>query len=78
MVKLSVKSRRCTMAKIENILTYQQLTEKAEDILKRLEDENLPLDEAKKLYDEGIATLKEMDERLKALSEEVSDEVVNE
>ncbi len=66
------------MPKKENKLSYQELTEKAENILKKLEDENIPLDEANKLYKEGLATLKEMDDRLKELSEEVSDEVVNE
>lgn len=56
-------------------VNYQELEDKLKDIIAKLDDENLPLDEAGKLYQEGKDTLKEMDAKLKELSSQVKDEV---
>ncbi len=56
-------------------LSYQELEERGEEILRKIQDDNLPLDEVAKLYQEGLEITKRMEEMLKVLSSQVKDEV---
>lgn len=56
-------------------LSYKELEEKADQVLKALQKEDLPLDEAEKLYKEGMDLYKAMDERLSAMLKERKDDV---
>lgn len=59
-------------------LTYEQLEEKADGIVKQLESNTLGLDQATKLYKEGKEYIQEMENRLNSLLNEVKDDVENE
>ena len=56
-------------------LSYQQLEEEADNVLKALSDEELALDDASRLYDYGKAIAKAMETRLDDLSKKVRDTV---
>lgn len=58
-------------------LSYQQLEEKMEEILTKLSQSDLPLDEATTLYEEGKKLSAEMEKRLSDLALKVSDKVDN-
>ncbi len=53
-------------------LSYAELEKESEEVLSRLNSEDLPLDEASKIYQYGQEIYREMENRLSALEEEVS------
>lgn len=56
-------------------LTYAELEEEADNVLKLLSDDTLPLDDAAKLYEYGKKIAAAMEENLTALSKKVTDTV---
>ena len=56
-------------------MSYDELEKEAASILEKLNDDNLPLDEASKLYQQGKKLYGEMKGRLEKLEKEVSDSV---
>lgn len=59
-------------------LSYQQLEEEADKVLKNLSDSEIGLDESAKLYRYGKEIASEMDRRLTELENSVKDEVSKE
>lgn len=55
-------------------LSYAQLEEESAIVLKTLQEQDLPLDESKALYDYGKRLYDEMARRLDALLKETNDE----
>ncbi len=56
-------------------MSYDELEKEAASVLEKLSDDNLPLDEASKLYQQGKQLYGEMKGRLEKLEKEVSDSV---
>lgn len=56
-------------------LSYQQLEEEADKVLKNLSDGEIGLDESAKLYRYGKEIASEMDKRLTELENSVTDEI---
>lgn len=56
-------------------LTYEELEQMADEVLKKLSDTSLPLDKASALYEQGKAISKEMENRLAVLEKTVTDEI---
>ena len=67
-------SKKTTEKKMED-MSYDELEKEAASILEKLNDNNLPLDEASKLYQQGKQLYGEMKGRLEKLEKEVSDSV---
>lgn len=64
--------------KIENPLEkmdYAKLEEEANSVLEKLSKNDLPLDEASKLYEYGKEIYKEMEKRLAELEKNVTDTI---
>lgn len=64
--------------KIENLLEkmdYAKLEEEANSVLEKLSKNDLPLDEASKLYEYGKEIYKEMEKRLAELEKNVTDTI---
>ena len=53
-------------------LTYAELEKESAEVLSRLNSEDLPLDEASKIYQYGQELYREMEKRLSALEAEVT------
>jgi exodeoxyribonuclease VII small subunit len=51
-------------AETEELPSFEQNLQKLEEIVQRLEEGNLPLDESLKLYEEGIAAFRNCQEML--------------
>ena len=56
-------------------LSYQQLEEESDNILKQLSDPEIGLDESAKLYQYGRQVAEEMDKRLSELEASVKDTI---
>ncbi len=56
-------------------MTYQELEEESDEILKKLSDSQIGLDESAKLYQYGKEVSKEMEKRLSSLEETVKDTI---
>lgn len=54
-------------------MSYTELEEESNQVLKKLNDSDLPLDEATKLFEYGISLSKEMETRLTELEKKVTD-----
>lgn len=67
-------SKKTTEKKMED-MSYDELEKEAASVLEKLNDDNLPLDEASKLYQQGKKLYGEMKGRLEKLEKEVSDSV---
>ena len=55
--------------------SYEELEKMAEEIMAELSNEGIGLDQSSKLYRQGKAVLKEMEDRLEKLTKEVSDTI---
>ena len=64
------------MAKEEKELTFEESLEKLEDIVKKLESGEVPLDDAIKEFNTAMTLAKQCDEKLK-LAEEAITKIVN-
>ncbi len=56
-------------------MTYQELEKESDEILKKLSDSQIGLDESAKLYQYGKEVSKEMEKRLSSLEETVKDTI---
>ncbi len=56
-------------------MTYQDLEKEADHVLEELSKEDLPLDDASRIYDYGKKVYQEMETRLAELEKNVSDTV---
>ncbi len=54
---------------------YAELEQEVQKSLERLQKEDLPLDEATKVYEDGMRKLEEMQKLLDELREKVSDSI---
>lgn len=54
-------------------MSYSELENESQEVLKRLNDSDLPLDEATKLFEYGLIISKEMELRLTELEKKVTD-----
>ena len=59
------------MARARDPLTFAQQLDRLEEIVRRLEAQDLDLDEALKLFEEGVERLREARERLTAAEAQV-------
>jgi exodeoxyribonuclease VII small subunit len=71
------ETERNTMAKK---MSFEESLDRLNDIVKRLEDGDVPLEESMKLYEEGMrlgrlckGIVREAEERMKRLTEEIAD-----
>lgn len=53
--------------------SFEETLERLEDIVERLEDDSLPLDEALNAYEEGVALANECLDRLEEAEQRVSE-----
>ena len=53
-------------------MTYDQATLRLEEIVKKLEDENTPIEESLKLFKEGIALTEFCTNKLKDIEKEIT------
>ena len=60
------------MAKEEKELTFEESLEKLEDIVKKLESGEVPLDDAIKEFNEAMNLAKKCDEKLKSAEEAIT------
>ena len=67
-------TKKSSEKKMED-MSYDELEKEAASVLEKLSDDNLPLDEASKLYQQGKQLYGEMKGRLEKLEKEVSDSV---
>lgn len=58
-----------------NKLSYQELEEKLKEILEILKDENLPVDDANKYYQQGKQLIDLMEKKLSELEKEVTNQI---
>ncbi len=56
-------------------MSYQDLEKEADHVLEELSKEDLPLDDASRIYDYGKKVYQEMENRLAELEKNVSDTV---
>jgi exodeoxyribonuclease VII small subunit len=56
---------------------YQQLSEELDDVLEQLQDEDLDVDTALKLYEQGLKLVGELEGRLTAAENKVRELKVN-
>jgi exodeoxyribonuclease VII small subunit len=71
------ETERNTMAKK---MSFEEALDRLNDIVKRLEDGDVPLEESMKLYEEGMrlgtlckGIVREAEERMKRLTEEIAE-----
>jgi|GEM_PF-877889 len=69
------KTNRSPKTKDLSKMSYEELEKEAADVVQKLSDSSLALDEASRLYDYGKSVLAEMDKRLDELSRKVTDTV---
>lgn len=58
-----------------NKLSYQELEEKLKEVLEILKDENLPVDDANKYYQQGKLLIDLMEKKLSELEKEVTNQI---
>lgn len=58
-----------------NKLSYQQLEDKLKEVIEILKDENLPVDDANKYYQQGKQLIDLMEKKLSELEKEVTNQI---